>query len=267
MQASRLLSSSRTADPTWSILDTLDVHVTVLDRDGTILQTNRAWDDFAAANPRKDGSAPRNVGIGANYLDICRAAVGFSAESAYAAYRGIRDVLGGKKRHFKLDYPCHSTVEQRWFSMTVSPCKGSRPRQVVVTHTDVTALKRAELETHRKTQELTHALEKLENFAGRLKASLLLDQSIRIGGATPGPDRESGGREHAGEERRRLGLLSEREREVLTALARGERVADIARRLSLSAKSVSTYRSRILEKLQVRTTAGLVAFMARIGAL
>lgn len=48
-----------------------------------------------------------------------------------------------------------------------------------------------------------------------------------------------------------FGGLSPREREVLAALLSGEGVADIARRCSLSASSVSTYRARALEKLGV----------------
>ncbi len=52
--------------------------------------------------------------------------------------------------------------------------------------------------------------------------------------------------------------LSPREIEVLLAIGTGESGKEIAARLKLSASSVSTYRSRILEKLQLRTTADLL---------
>lgn len=54
--------------------------------------------------------------------------------------------------------------------------------------------------------------------------------------------------------------LSRRELEVLCGLAAGERVADIADSLGIQAKTVHTYRKRILEKLKVRTTIDLVLY-------
>jgi DNA-binding NarL/FixJ family response regulator len=54
--------------------------------------------------------------------------------------------------------------------------------------------------------------------------------------------------------------LSDREHEVLRLLTAGLTVSDIAERLSLSAKTVSTYRTRLAEKLGVRTTGELVRY-------
>ena len=254
-------------DTAWQILDALDVHVAVLDKSGVILHTNRAWDDFTAHNPLEDGSDPLHIGVGANYLEICRTASGTSSENAYTVYLGIKDVLAGKKRSFSLEYPCHSPLEQRWFFMKASPLRGIRSKHVAVVHTNVTLLKRAEFEIQRKTLELSKALEHIENFARQLKSTLALETFI--GSAkrhVNEPDAGETGNEGA-EEVKRLKRLSRREQEVLLALARGERNADIARRLSLSAKSVSTYRSRVLEKLNARTTADLVTLMTRIEAM
>lgn len=60
-------------------------------------------------------------------------------------------------------------------------------------------------------------------------------------------------------------LLSDREYEVLCAIARGKSVSEIARDLSLSVKTVSTYRSRILEKMRMRTNAELTHYAVRHG--
>lgn len=57
-----------------------------------------------------------------------------------------------------------------------------------------------------------------------------------------------------------LDLLSPREVEVLQYLARGASNREIATRLSLSDKTVSTYKSRIQEKLGVSSLAGLIEF-------
>jgi two-component system invasion response regulator UvrY len=55
-------------------------------------------------------------------------------------------------------------------------------------------------------------------------------------------------------------LLSAREMEVLHYLAAGKTIADIASELSLSSKTISTYRERLLEKLKLKTTADLIRY-------
>lgn len=54
--------------------------------------------------------------------------------------------------------------------------------------------------------------------------------------------------------------LSDRELQVLRMLGVGKTVSEIGAELSLSTKTVSTYRARILEKLGMRTTAQLVHY-------
>ncbi|MBH0178569.1 MAG: response regulator transcription factor [Nitrospira sp.] len=54
--------------------------------------------------------------------------------------------------------------------------------------------------------------------------------------------------------------LSDRELEVLRLLGQGKTVSGIAEKLALSVKTVSTYRTRLLEKLRLQTTAELVRY-------
>jgi DNA-binding NarL/FixJ family response regulator len=62
-----------------------------------------------------------------------------------------------------------------------------------------------------------------------------------------------------------LSKLSMREREVLQLLAEGNTGAEIAQRLSLSQKTVETYRARLVEKLGIRDLPGLVRFAIQRG--
>lgn len=55
-------------------------------------------------------------------------------------------------------------------------------------------------------------------------------------------------------------LLSNRELEVLRMMATGKTVTTIADSLTLSSKTVSTYRGRILEKMGLTTTAELIRY-------
>jgi two-component system, NarL family, response regulator NreC len=62
-----------------------------------------------------------------------------------------------------------------------------------------------------------------------------------------------------------LDSLSTRERQVLQMLAEGHAVTAIAEALSLSPKTVETYRARMMEKLGIRDLAGLVKFAIQRG--
>jgi DNA-binding NarL/FixJ family response regulator len=59
--------------------------------------------------------------------------------------------------------------------------------------------------------------------------------------------------------------LSSRELEVFLLLANGRSVSQIAEQMSLSAKTVSTYRTRILEKMSLTSTAEIIQYAVRNG--
>lgn len=55
-------------------------------------------------------------------------------------------------------------------------------------------------------------------------------------------------------------LLSDRELQILHLIASGKTVSEIARELSLSVNTISTYRTRILEKLNLNNSAELTRY-------
>jgi two-component system invasion response regulator UvrY len=55
-------------------------------------------------------------------------------------------------------------------------------------------------------------------------------------------------------------LLSDREFQVLRLIASGKQVSEIAKELSLSVKTISTYRTRILEKMGLKNNAELMHY-------
>jgi DNA-binding NarL/FixJ family response regulator len=58
-------------------------------------------------------------------------------------------------------------------------------------------------------------------------------------------------------------LLSERETQVMLLIGRGKTVGEIADQLALSVKTISTYRSRLLEKLSLENNAQIVEYVFR----
>lgn len=61
--------------------------------------------------------------------------------------------------------------------------------------------------------------------------------------------------------------LSQREMQVMFMLVQGNKVQDISEKLCLSPKTISTYRSRLFEKLSVRNDAELTRLAMRYGML
>lgn len=61
--------------------------------------------------------------------------------------------------------------------------------------------------------------------------------------------------------------LSPREREILQLIAQGLSIKEIADKLCISAKTVETHRARIMQKLDLHKTAGLVSFAVSSGLL
>ncbi|HLH31617.1 MAG TPA: response regulator transcription factor [Terriglobia bacterium] len=59
--------------------------------------------------------------------------------------------------------------------------------------------------------------------------------------------------------------LSHREYQVLSLLAGGKGMTEIAQHLSLSVKTVSTYRSRLLQKLSLKSNAQLIHYAFKTG--
>lgn len=59
--------------------------------------------------------------------------------------------------------------------------------------------------------------------------------------------------------------LSDREYQVLCLLAMGKKVTAIAAELRLSAKTISTYRARILDKMNLQTTGELIHYAVQQG--
>lgn len=59
--------------------------------------------------------------------------------------------------------------------------------------------------------------------------------------------------------------LSDREYQVMRLIASGQTVSQIAQRLSLSVKTISTYRARVLSKMGMKTTAELMHYAIHHG--
>ena len=130
------------------ILNALPAHIALLNAEGVIVSVNDIWRQFATAN---DLQGPE-FSVKQNYLEICERVTGDCAEDARRVAAGIRAVLAGTTSSFRLEYPCHSPTQQRWFMLLVTPVRKDRPAGAVVMHIDITERKLAE-ELVRESEE------------------------------------------------------------------------------------------------------------------
>jgi DNA-binding NarL/FixJ family response regulator len=61
--------------------------------------------------------------------------------------------------------------------------------------------------------------------------------------------------------------LSQREFQVFCRLADGQALTEIAEDLTLSVKTIASYRARLLEKMRMRTVADITAYAIKHGLI
>ena len=111
-----------------TVLNSLSAHIAILDENGVILETNRAWRDYSA----KSGMPEDHDDRGSNYLAICDATTGSDAGDAQNVAEGIRAVIGGQLEEFLHDYSCRSAEGPHWYYMRTIRMTGPGPMRVVI---------------------------------------------------------------------------------------------------------------------------------------
>lgn len=159
-----------------TVLDSLSAHISILDQDGTILETNLAWRKFAIQN----GFPKDYDGKGENYLDICDAAQGDGAKDAQKVAEGIEAVIEKEIEEFLYDYPCHGPDGPHWYYMRAIRMYGDGPLQVVVSHEDITVLKLTEEKLRESQEEIEDQKQSLEETNIALKVLLKQRENDRI---------------------------------------------------------------------------------------
>ena len=125
--------------------------IALLDSSGKITAVNESWQ-----HPIRSGfSILTDVRPGDNYLDVCRRAS--YSNKAREALAGIRSVMTGKAKIFRMDYACCANFETVFYRMTaVQFIHGTAA--VAVLHSDITELIQAQEELSDKLHVIAHRL-------------------------------------------------------------------------------------------------------------
>ena len=119
-----------------AIFDSVDTHLAVLDRTGTIVDANEHWLEHV----RMGAADVKDATVGDDYLEFLRT---LGTEDAREAATGIEAVLGHKRPGFTLEFPLERDDERRWYQLSVQPLR-SAEGGVVIGHRDITERKRIE---------------------------------------------------------------------------------------------------------------------------
>lgn len=244
------------AAETFEALKALPVSAVILDATGRIISVNDTWKAFA----RQNELCLPDFGIGSDYFRYCR----FDEPQALRLVEDLRELLAGRIDVLTFIYPCHSSNEQRWYSLIGLPLSLDRPTGVALLHINLTDmlphLTRARplpagVESSPHLATICDAIERSvsQTLASQLNQMVegpFAGQPLPEKNANPpAPDQALGS------------LLSERQMQVLRLLGEGKTNKEIAAALFRSPYTIKLHVSAILQRLKLksRTEAALLA--------
>ena len=118
-----------------AVMDRSTDHIAILDEEGTIIDVNHEWRDFAA----KNSGVPDKTAIGVNYLKTCVHASKRADEQARLFAEGLCSVMDGERDEFELDSLCLVENEMHVFRGRVERLVASSRNYYMVSHRDLNA--------------------------------------------------------------------------------------------------------------------------------
>ncbi|MCY0094289.1 PAS domain-containing sensor histidine kinase [Hoeflea ulvae] len=135
------------------VIDAMRDGVAIMARDGTIRCVNDVWRQFSSDN---DGDPDQHY-LGGNYLHICRRSADQGDQLAAEVEAGLMRLFADGQ-DYRVEYPCHSDTEKRWFEMVASSLEFAGERFALITHHNTTSRNLARI-------ELSHAEQSARNLA------------------------------------------------------------------------------------------------------
>ena len=154
-------------------LDALPTHILTLDANNRIVAANEPWRRFAVGGAlRIDGD-----GLGCDYVDVCRDALGASDEQLRLIGAGLDGVRAGAQPEFSLVVSSRIDGQERALLLRATPLRMDGMAGIVAIHSDVSE----HVRTERRLSHLAHhdALTGLPNrllFQDRLQSALALSR-------------------------------------------------------------------------------------------
>jgi|AntDeeMinimDraft_5_1070356.scaffolds.fasta_scaffold02335_1 PAS domain S-box-containing protein len=146
------------------LIDTLEMPLAVIDYEGFIVKTNKAWETFE----HKPEVTLCGGNAETNYLERCRDAIEMGDDPSLKALLGIKKVMDGRKQGFSITYSCKHNQAELWFEMKVKTI-GEEKKYLLITHRNITRAERARQKTEQSAQRYRMQFE--HNLEGTLITS------------------------------------------------------------------------------------------------
>ena len=121
-------------------IDSLSSRLCVLNEQGEIIATNRAWDEHAQDGCDKAPGAQQQECPGLAFALPC-----WSRTVSTSTARAVRNIVAGAQDSFGMEYECDPKGAARWFEMNITRFAGEGPVRLVVRHDEITERKLAAL--------------------------------------------------------------------------------------------------------------------------
>lgn len=135
-----------------AIFDSISAQIAVLDQDGMVLSTNAAWRSYMSKLGFEES-------VGQNYLQVLSHFFAVDSPTVAVVAAGMAAIAAGEAPGFHAPEPIRCVCGRWWFTVKITSVQDPAQR-MVVTHEDVSVLKRAELasQTLANVDNLTGAM-------------------------------------------------------------------------------------------------------------
>ena len=135
-----------------ALLASLQDQVAILDANGVVLEVNDSWRRYAET---ADAQPFHRVRAGDHFLAACRSAAENEDATAAGVLAGVKSVLGRTQQRIEIEYDQDRDSRREAYTMSVEALERS-DGGAVVTRSDVTARRQAQMEIEDQRRELSH---------------------------------------------------------------------------------------------------------------
>lgn len=140
-----------------ALLELMPERVAVIDQAGIIVAINHGWRIAAGLGDKPPIELAQKIGIGADYLEICRSA-SKEAETR-RMLTGLTSLIDRREGQFRDEYVCQTPLGRRLFTVEAHFLSFDKFNGVLIRHTDITEKTESEIELIRLSEAVRQSRE------------------------------------------------------------------------------------------------------------